>query len=159
VSRPRVLLADDHRMVAEGIKALLTDEFELVAVVEDGSAMIEAAEKLGPDVIVADIAMPKLNGFEAFARLRVSPEYQGRLFNDASECSVRAPCAGRRSFRLRGQACSPEELVLAIRVAMKGKTFITPCLTKEMMERGQNGARVGNEGAKSLTPRAGRLFS
>ena len=72
MSRPRVLLADDHRMVAEGIKALLPDEFELVGVVEDGRAMIEAAERLRPEVIVADIAMPNLNGFEALARLRKS---------------------------------------------------------------------------------------
>jgi DNA-binding NarL/FixJ family response regulator len=72
VSRPRVLLADDHRMVAEGLKALLPDEFELVGVVEDGRAMIAAAEKLRPDVIVADISMPNLNGFEALARLRKS---------------------------------------------------------------------------------------
>ncbi len=72
MSRPRVLLADDHRMMAEGLKALLPDEFELVGIVEDGRAMIEAAERLRPDVIVADVAMPNLNGFEAFARLRTS---------------------------------------------------------------------------------------
>ena len=72
MSRPRVLLADDHRMVAEGLKALLPDEFELVGVVEDGRAMVEAAEKLRPEVIVADIAMPNLNGFEALARLKKS---------------------------------------------------------------------------------------
>ena len=72
MSRPRVLLADDHRMVAEGLKALLPKEFELVGVVEDGRAMIEAAEKLRPEVIVADISMPIVNGFEALARLRKS---------------------------------------------------------------------------------------
>ena len=72
MSCPRVLLADDHRMMAEGLKALLPDEFELVGIVEDGRAMIEAAERLRPDVIVADVAMPNLNGFEALARLRKS---------------------------------------------------------------------------------------
>ena len=71
-SCPRVLLADDHRMMAEGLKALLPDEFELVGIVEDGRAMIEAAERLRPDVIVADVAMPNLNGFEALTRLRKS---------------------------------------------------------------------------------------
>ena len=72
MSRPRVLLADDHRMMAEGLKALLPDEFELVGIVEDGRAMVEAAERLRPDVIVADVAMPNLNGFEALTRLRKS---------------------------------------------------------------------------------------
>ena len=72
MSRPRVLLADDHRMMAEGLKALLPDEFELVGIVEDGRAMVEAAERLRPDVIVADVAMPNLNGFEALIRLKKS---------------------------------------------------------------------------------------
>jgi DNA-binding NarL/FixJ family response regulator len=64
------LLADDHHMIAEGLRALLQDEFELVGIVGDGRAMIEAAEKLRPDVIVADVTMPNLNGFEALIQLR-----------------------------------------------------------------------------------------
>jgi DNA-binding NarL/FixJ family response regulator len=60
--RPRVLLADDHRMVAEGLKSLLTPEFELAGVVEDGLALLEAVKKLRPDVVVVDITMPRLNG-------------------------------------------------------------------------------------------------
>ena len=78
--RPRVLLADDHRMMAEGLKALLHEEFELVGIVEDGRAMIEAAEKLLPDVIVADVTMPNLNGFEALAHLR-RPSRTSRSFS------------------------------------------------------------------------------
>jgi DNA-binding NarL/FixJ family response regulator len=61
LNRPRVLLADDHRMVSEGLKGLLTDKFELVGVVEDGRALVTAAKKLRPDVIVADITMPHLS--------------------------------------------------------------------------------------------------
>ena len=68
--RPRVLLADDHRLVAEGVKSLLAADFELVGVVEDGLALVAAARTLQPDVIVADISMPRLNGFDALARLR-----------------------------------------------------------------------------------------
>src|SRR5262249_32370738 len=69
-NRPRVLLADDHRMVAEGLKGVLADEFEVVGVVEDGRAMVAAANKLQPDVIVADISMPHLNGIDALPRLK-----------------------------------------------------------------------------------------
>ncbi|MCU0231529.1 MAG: response regulator, partial [Acidobacteria bacterium] len=65
MSRPRVLLADDHRIVAEGLKHLLGAEFELVGIVENGRALVQAARTLRPDVIVADIAMPHLGGLEA----------------------------------------------------------------------------------------------
>ena len=70
VNRPRVLLADDHRLVAEGLKGVLADEFEVVGVVEDGRAMVAAANKLRPDVVVADISMPHLNGIDALPRLK-----------------------------------------------------------------------------------------
>ncbi|MEO8125175.1 MAG: response regulator, partial [Burkholderiales bacterium] len=63
--RPRVLLADDHRMFADGVRSLLADEFELVGIVEDGLALVEAALRLRPDVIVSDIGMPSLSGIEA----------------------------------------------------------------------------------------------
>ena len=70
VKRARVLLADDHRLVAEGLKSLLEEEFELLAVVEDGRALVETAKRLRPDVIVADITMPHLNGIDALAQLK-----------------------------------------------------------------------------------------
>ncbi len=69
MSRPRVLLADDHVMVAEGLKRLLEADFDLLGVVEDGRALVAAARMLEPDVVVADISMPYLNGLEAIGRL------------------------------------------------------------------------------------------
>ena len=68
--RPRILLADDHRIVAEGLRSLIEPEFELVGIVEDGRAMVDAAEKLQHDVIVADISMTLLNGIEAPRQIR-----------------------------------------------------------------------------------------
>ena len=70
MSRPRVLLADDHRVVSEGLKHLLAEDFELVGMVEDGRALVAAARKLQPDVIVADISMPHLNGIDAMPQLK-----------------------------------------------------------------------------------------
>ena len=154
MSRPRVLLADDHRMVAEGLKALLPEEFELVGVVEDGRAMIEAAEKLRPEVIVADISMPTLNGFEALARLRKSHPNIKVVFLTMHNNAVyarRALAAGASGFVVKHAA--PEELVLAIHAALNGKTFITPSLTKEVVAEAENDARTEIEGAKPLTPR------
>jgi DNA-binding NarL/FixJ family response regulator len=149
-----VLLADDHRMVAEGLKALLLEQFELVGVVEDGRAMVEAAEKLRPEVIVADISMPILNGFEALARLRKSHPNIKVVFLTMHNNEVyarRALAAGASGFVVKHAA--PEELVLAIHAALNGKTFITPSLTKEVVAEAENDARTEAEGAKPLTPR------
>ena len=154
MSRPRVLLADDHRMVAEGLKSLLPDELELVGVVEDGRAMIEAAEELRPDVIVADITMPHLNGFEALARLRKSHPNIKVVFltmHQNAGYARRALEAGASAFVVKHAA--PEELVLAIHAALSGKTFITPSLTKQVVEQAGSGALAENEGAESLTSR------
>ncbi len=70
MTRPRVPLADDHRMVAEGLKGLLVEEFELAGIVEDGRSLVKAARKSLPDVIVADISMPLLNGIDALRTSR-----------------------------------------------------------------------------------------
>ena len=68
--RTRVLLADDHTVVAEGLKSLLEDTFDLVGVVHDGRALLEAVEILRPDVVVTDISMPLLNGLDAIPQIR-----------------------------------------------------------------------------------------
>src|SRR5262245_4700799 len=70
MNRPKLLLADDHTMVAEAMKSLLKDEFEVVGAVFDGHALIEAALRLSPDVILVDISMPVLNGFDAVRQMR-----------------------------------------------------------------------------------------
>ena len=134
MNRPRVLLADDHRMVAEGLKALLPDEFELVGIVEDGRAMIEAAERLRPDVIVADVAMPNLNGFEALSRLRKSHPNIKVVFltmHQNAAYARRALDAGAwgswSSSRPPRNWCRPSMQ------ALKGKTYITPSLTKQVV--------------------------
>ena len=65
MNRARVLLADDHAIVAEGLASLLQDEFELVGTVSDGRALVEAADAIRPDVIVTDVGMPCLDGIAA----------------------------------------------------------------------------------------------
>ena len=70
MKKPRVLLADDHKIVLEGLKNLLRDEFEIVGSVEDGRALLEQASALYPDVIVADISIPQLNGIEAARQIK-----------------------------------------------------------------------------------------
>src|SRR4051794_38532770 len=70
MSKPRVVIADDHRILAEGLRGLLEPEFEVVGVVADGRELVAAAKTHRPDVIVADVTMPSLNGIEAAVQLR-----------------------------------------------------------------------------------------
>lgn len=152
MNRPRVLLADDHRMMAEGLRSLLADEFELVGVVEDGRAMIAAARSLRPDVIVADIAMPHLNGIEAVARLKKDNhdiKVVMLTMHPNASYARRALDAGASGFVVKHSA--PAELVMAIHAALKGKTFITPALAGEVLQEVQHGPRRATVG--SLTPR------
>jgi len=134
MTKPRILLADDHRMVTEGLKFLLTEEFELVGIVEDGRAMVAAARKLRPEVIVADISMPQLNGLDALATLkRDNPDVRVvflTMHRDAAYAR-RALEAGASGFVLKHSA--PAELVLAVRAALQGRTFITPDLAAEVL--------------------------
>jgi DNA-binding NarL/FixJ family response regulator len=134
MKRVRVLLADDHRMLAEGLKSLLVSEFDLVGVVEDGRAMIEATKTFKPDVIVADITMPILNGIEALEEIRKFDAGVRVVFltmhRDIAYAN-RAIKAGAVGFVLKHSA--PEELVLAVRAAAQGRVFITPDLAGEML--------------------------
>jgi len=128
-TRPRVLLADDHRMFAEGIKGLLAPEFDLLEVVEDGQALLEAAERLRPDVVVADITMPRLNGIDATTRVRqMDDRIRVVLLTMHPDITFvrRAFDAGASGYVLKTSA--PDELIAAIKAALLGKTFVTPTL-------------------------------
>jgi len=119
MNRPRVLLADDHRMVTEGLKGLLADDFELVGAVEDGHALLAAAKELRPDVIVADITMPRLNGIEALHLLkRHNPQVKVVFLTMHQDRAYarRALAAGAAGFVVKHAA--PEELVMAIHAAL-----------------------------------------
>ena len=122
-------------MLAEGLKSLLTSEFDLIGVVEDGRAMVEAAKVLKPDVIVADITMPHLNGIEALEEIRKFDQVVQIVFltmhRDVAYAN-RAIEAGALGFVLKHSA--PEELVLAVRAAAQGRMFITPDLAGEMLQ-------------------------
>ena len=152
--RPRVLLADDHLMVAEALRSLLAPEFDLVGVVQDGRALVEAAATLRPDVIVADITMPHLNGIDALILLRQKGDRVPVVFltmhRDAN-FARRALDAGASGFVLKHSA--PAELLLAVRAALEGKTYLTPQLAGEVLESMKQGPQQAGGTLGSLTPR------
>ncbi|HET7804269.1 MAG TPA: response regulator transcription factor [Pseudolabrys sp.] len=154
MNRPRVLLADDHRMVTEGLKSLLADDFELVGTVENGHALLAAAKKLRPDVIVADITMPQLNGIDALHQLKKHDPGVKVVFltmHQDPAYARRALEAGAAGFVVKHAAS--EELVMAINAALKGKTFITPALAGDVLHDIQHRARQKNETKNAITPR------
>ena len=129
MTRPRILMADDHRMVAEGLRSLLEPACELIEIVEDGQALVEAAQRLRPDVIVADITMPLLNGLDAVQQIRRLGCQAKVIFLTMHKDALyagRAMRAGASGFVLKHSAS--EELLTAIREALAGRTYVTPAI-------------------------------
>jgi DNA-binding NarL/FixJ family response regulator len=149
--KPRVLLADDHRIVAEGLKSLLVEEFELVGIVEDGRALVTAARDLNPDVIVADISMPNLNGIDAMVQLKQHNPHVRVVFltmHRNAAYARRALQAGAMGFVLKHSA--PAELVIAVRAALQGRTFIAPEVAAEVF---RSAAHKESDPTHALTQR------
>jgi DNA-binding NarL/FixJ family response regulator len=140
MSRPRVLIADDHQILAEGIRGLLEPEFEVVGVVADGRELMAAAKKLKADVIVADVTMPSLNGIEAAAQLReagITAKVVILTMHRDVVYARRALDAGAVAFVLKHSVSS--ELVTAIREALRGQTYITPMIAGELLQSYRGG--------------------
>ena len=154
MKRPRILLADDHQMVAEGLKDLLSDEFEVVGLASDGRALVEAAARLLPDVIVADITMPHLNGIEAMVELKKHVPRAKIVFltmHQDTAYASRALEAGASGYVLKHSAAT--ELVAAIRAALQNHTFITPSLAGAVLDAARRGVPAAEDPFKSLTHR------
>jgi DNA-binding NarL/FixJ family response regulator len=127
MKRPRVLLADDHQMLADALKSVIEPRCEVVGIVNDGRALLEAAAKLQPDIVVLDIGMPQLNGLDAgrllkhslpnakliFMTMLIDPYLVGESFR-----------AGASAFLLKEAAAS--ELTQAIDQVLKSGTYVTP---------------------------------
>jgi DNA-binding NarL/FixJ family response regulator len=129
--RPRVLLADDHQMLLDALKELLEPKYEVVGLVTDGRAVLKVAEKLRPDIIVLDIAMPQLNGLDAGRQLKQSMPSVKLLFMTMNEDPYlvgEAFRAGASAFLLKQAAGL--ELDEAIKEVLKGGSYVTPSAAK-----------------------------
>jgi DNA-binding NarL/FixJ family response regulator len=154
MSRPRVLLADDHCVVAEGLRSLLEPHFEVVGIVSDGQALLAAAKALDPDVVVLDISMPSLNGIEAARRLRAANSRAKLVvltMHREVAYAARALEAGATGFVLKHSATA--ELVTAILESLKGGTYVTPQIAGNLLDAIRRGQPAGTEALGDLTPR------
>ncbi|MDP6582409.1 MAG: response regulator transcription factor [Vicinamibacterales bacterium] len=135
MTRPRVILADDHTLFIEGLQRLLEHQCNLLKTVGNGLELVETAERLRPDVILLDISMPVLNGFEAARKLRLLVPDSKLIFltMHADRTYVKeAFKAGASGYLLKRSAAS--ELEHAIFVVLKGRYYLTPLLKTDAME-------------------------
>jgi DNA-binding NarL/FixJ family response regulator len=123
--RPRILIADDHRLVVEGVRKLLEGDFEVVGTVDDGRTLLAAAQRLRPDVILVDVSMPLLNGIDACARLRdLVPASRVVVLTMHADPTYAAEAfrAGAAGYVLKGSAAP--DLVRAIQTVLRGRRYV-----------------------------------
>jgi DNA-binding NarL/FixJ family response regulator len=159
MSKPRIVLADDHRIILEGLKKLLEAEFEVVEAVEDGRELLKAATRQRPDVIVADISMPNMNGLEAVRQIHKERKEIKIVFLTMHADTAYAANAletGASGYVLKNSA--PDELVTAIHEALQGRTYVTPQISSELVRAYHDGKHRRITSAADLTPRQRKVL-
>jgi DNA-binding NarL/FixJ family response regulator len=152
MKRARILIADDHKMFAQGLQGLLEEDFDLLDTVADGQALVDAAQSLTPDVLIVDISMPILNGLDAVRRLKqqgntakvifLTMHADDRLLAEAFRC-------GGNGYVLKQSA--GEDLIDAIRQVLSGQKYVTPLIASEWVEN--LAGQVDRTQKLTLTPR------
>src|SRR5262245_30455244 len=151
--RPRILLADDHRLLREAFAQLLEPDCDVVGAVADGRAVLAAAQELQPDIVVLDIAMPLLNGLDAARQLKgVMPNVKVIFLTMSEDPDVAAEAfrAGASGYLLKNSAAS--ELLQAIREVSLGRAYVTPLATQGLVETFLRHTEPPNKPAE-LSPR------
>jgi DNA-binding NarL/FixJ family response regulator len=135
MKRPTVLLADDHAIVAEGLRRVLETNYEVIGVVSDGQAVLAAAEQFKPDVIVLDVSMPLLNGIEAARRIHKTSQNVKIVFLSMHPDVVyvtEAFRAGASAYVLKASAAT--DILTAVRSVLQGKTYLSPSIDWAVLE-------------------------
>lgn len=155
--RARLLIADDHTLLAEACKGLLEPEFEVVGIVDNGRALLRLARELKPEVVMLDIAMPQLNGLDAgdqIKRLLPATKLVFLTMNMSPEVAAEAFRRGASAYVVKSSAAS--ELVRAIRRVLRSESYLSPDITKEtvdfLLRRGTSSSE------KRLTPRQSEVL-
>lgn len=131
-TRSRILIADDHTLIADLCRTLLEAEFEVVGIVNNGRAMVRAAAQWRPDVIVVDVAMPILNGLDAGQQVKEAFPAVKLIFltmNDEIELAAEAFRRGASGYLLK--TCAASEMVTAVREVLHGRTYMSKSLRKD----------------------------
>jgi DNA-binding NarL/FixJ family response regulator len=135
MDRSRILIADDHNLVAELCKKVLETEFDVVGTVANGRALVRVASELKPDVIIVDIAMPVLNGLDAAQQVKDKFPAVKLIFltmTNAVEVAAEAFRRGASGYLLK--TCATSQLVTAVRDVLRGKMYLSPTLSRDTFD-------------------------
>jgi DNA-binding NarL/FixJ family response regulator len=152
--RIRVLLGDDHAFILQGVRAALRAEYEVVGQANDGRALVEAAQRLKPDVVILDISMPLLNGFESAKQIRSICPSAKLIFlsQHLNPAYLRhALKLGASGYVLKADAS--EELDRAVRTVLNGGTYITPAFGQDVIDNLWSRTGEINKQQEELTER------
>jgi DNA-binding NarL/FixJ family response regulator len=128
----RILLADDHSAIVEEVRALLKEKYEVVGAVENGKTLVEAAQRLNPDLIISDISMPTMTGFEAVSKMRALGLATKVIFLTVQSSAAylkKARSLGASGYVLK--VYSTEQLPIAVSKVLAGETYFSPELEQE----------------------------
>jgi DNA-binding NarL/FixJ family response regulator len=134
MTRPRILMADDHLMLLDAFKALLEPDFEIVGTVTDGRRLLDEFARLHPDVVLLDIAMPLLNGLDAGRQLKAQRRSVKLIYltmNPDPQLASEALRLGASGYVLKSSAA--QELKQAIQEALRGRSYLTPLITRDVV--------------------------
>ena len=154
MGRPRVLLADDHTMFNEGLRRILEPQFEIVGIVENGLELMNVVEQLRPDVIVADISMPLLNGIGVARRVQKlanPPKVVLLTMHMDTTLATQGFKAGASGYVLKSSPAS--EIVTAIQEALRGRVYISPAIAGGVLGELTRSHTQPAKLAAELTPR------
>jgi DNA-binding NarL/FixJ family response regulator len=156
--RVRVLIADDHRLVADACRNLLEPEFNVVAMVSDGRELLKVESELRPDVIILDISMPGLNGLDAGELIKQRNHTVKLIYITMSVAAdVAAEAFRRGASGYVVKQSSAEELITAIRRVVRGQSYLSPLITKDTVEYLLRSGAVYNE-EKRITTRQSEVL-
>ena len=152
MAKARILLADDHTLVAEAVKRLLEPECEVVGTVADGRALLRVAPQLKPDLVLVDLNMPLLNGLDASAQLKQAlPKIKIIVLTMNEDPEVAADTLGKWASGYLLKRSAGSELLKAIRDVLRGGKYVTPALQEAIAKIDSRDSR--SDSVRALTPR------
>jgi len=153
-NRPKIVIVDDHTLVAEACKKLLEAEYDVVATVGDGRALVRIASTLRPHLIVVDVAMPLLNGLDAgqqLKQLQPSVKLVYLTMNQDADLAAEAFRRGASAYLLK--TCAASELTVAVREVLKGRSYLSPSIARDTVDFLLRQGKVLVEEGERLTER------